>query len=104
MTFGIFGDFEHRGYIWRSAFLKTDSLMTEKDRLRIRTQIADMYLDKRSKKKIKGDDYEGRITTNNKSYLLEGFWGQEFEVILETNHGKSKLSLLVAEPIDVSLN
>jgi hypothetical protein len=104
MTFGIFGDFKYRGYIWRSVFLETDSSMAEEDRFRIRMQIADMYLDKKSEKKIKGEDYEGRITTNNKSYLLGGFWGQEFDVILETNHGKSKLSLLVAELVDVSLN
>ncbi len=104
MTFGIFGDFEYRGHTWRSVFLKTDSLIAEEDRFRIRRQIADMYLDKKSKKRIKGDSYEGGIITNNKSYLLEGFWGQEFDVILETNHGKSKLSLLVAEPVDVSVN
>jgi hypothetical protein len=104
MTFGIFGDFEHRGHIWRSTFLKTDQLMSEEDKLRIRIQIADMYLDRKDKMNIKGEDYEGRITTNNKSYFLEGLYGQEFEAILKTNHGESKLSLLVAEPVDVSLN
>jgi hypothetical protein len=104
MIFNVFGDFKYKGYIWRSTFLETDSLMSEEDRLRIRTQIADMYLDGKDKANIKGDDYEGRITTNNKSYLVGSLWGQEFEAVLETNHGKSKLSLLVAEPIDVSLN
>jgi len=104
MVFGVFGEFKYRGYSWRSAFLKTDSLMTEEDMLRIRTQIADMYLDEKTKMNIKGDTYEGRITTNNDSYLLGGFWGQEFDVILETNHGKSKLALLVAEPVDATLN
>jgi hypothetical protein len=104
MEFGIYGAFEYRGYIWRSTFLTTDSLMTEEDRLNLRMQIADMYIDKEDELNVEGDSYEGRITTDNKSYLLEGFWGQEFKAELETNHGKSKLSLLVAEPVDVSLN
>jgi hypothetical protein len=74
--------------------------MSEQDRFKIRTQIVDMYIDKKTRMKIKGDNYEGQITTDNKYFLLNGFGGQKFDITLETNHGKSKLSLLVAEPID----
>ena len=104
MTIGIFGDFEYKGYIWRSVFLTTDSAMSEDDRFKIRMQIADMYLNKKDKVKVRGEDYEGYITTNNKSHLLGSFYGQQFNATIETNHGKSKLSLIVMEPVDVSVN
>ena len=104
MLMGIFGDFEHRGKIWRSVFLNTDSAMSEEDRFRIRRQIVDMYLDAKDRVNVKGEDYEGCITTNSKSYLLGSFYGQQFNAIIETNHGESKLSLLVMEPINVSVN
>ncbi|MFA7707556.1 MAG: hypothetical protein WCX73_01275 [Candidatus Pacearchaeota archaeon] len=101
---GTFGEFSYRGKTWGSVFLSTDSRMNEEDRMRFRIQIADMYLDKKDKSNVRGKGYEGMITTNGKSYLIGGFYGQAFDVRLETDHGKSNLSLLVSQYADPELN
>lgn len=94
----------HRGQMLEYCFLCTDSSITEEDRERLVIQTFDVYLDKKKSVKIKGKSYEGRITTNSKYYVLGSFGGQQFEILLETNKGKRKLSCLVTKLIDASLN
>jgi len=101
---GAYGVFKHRGPTWRTAFLKTDSAMSEEDRLKIRIQMADMFVDKKDRIKVKGDGYEGVIKTDGKYVMLGAFGGIQVDGELETNHGKRKLSVILAEPIDASLN
>ena len=95
---------EHRGHILEYCFLLTDSAVAEEDRERLITQTFDAYLDKKKSMKIKGKSYEGRITTNSKYYVLGSFGGQQFDIFLETDRGKRRLSCLVAKLIDPTVN
>jgi hypothetical protein len=95
--------FEYRGKTWRTLFLNTDSRLSWEDRERLTTQIFDMYLDKKRSMKVRGDSYEGKATANG-YHLLGQFGGRQFDVLLETNHGKSRLCYLVGEIVDSELN
>lgn len=94
----------HRGQMLEYCFLRTDSSIAEEDRERLVIQTFDAYLDKKKSVKIRGKSYEGRITTNSRYYILGSFGGQQFEILLETNDGKRKLSCLVTKLIDSILN
>ncbi len=89
--------FEHRGKIAEYCFLNTDSRLDEEDRFNLVINVFDSYLDKKKYKKVKGKNYEGRIVAVTGHFRVGFFSGQKFEILLETDYGKSNLSCLVNE-------
>jgi hypothetical protein len=89
--------FMHKGRLWEGIWLDTDSKLTHANRENILKEIADCYVEKESKRNIKEDNYEAIIYAREYFQSLEGFAGRRFDVELETNTRRSKLSGLVAE-------
>ena len=95
----------HRGRTWEYIYLVTDSLLSDDQRTHLLMQVLDLYAEKEQRRKIKGDGFEG-TAYKGKRFYLEGFGGYKYDVELDVEKRKkpSKLSFLVAEKIDSSLN
>jgi hypothetical protein len=96
--------FEHRQKLWQYVFADTDSRLDNNTRIDIVKHSIDMYLDNKKQKKIKGENYEAFVSCNGKYYTMGCFGGREYKVRADTEFGKTKLSFLIAEVINSSLN
>lgn len=96
----FFGEIVFKGEIWNYVFLIGNPKLSDEDREDIFINTVEMYYKKQLKRKIKGKNYEGIITTDGKKELLVNFYGQHFDANLETNKGRVKISALVAKAIN----
>ncbi len=84
---------------WGYSFLKTDTRISERDRLRIVGVAVDMYLRGSEKRTISGDNYEGIIKAKGEHGVLGTFTGPIFtgEFNIGGEKGKARLKFLVSE-------
>lgn len=96
--------FEHKGRVWSAIWLDTDSRLTHDDRAEILIEVADCYVEKDRKRSIKGERYEGTVFAKEYFQSIEGICGRRFDIELETDTRRSKLSGLVSEFVNAGLN
>lgn len=89
---------------WGYVFYTIATNISFEERLGIVATAIKMYYSKEDRKKIKGDSYEGVLSTEGKRGLLGSFAGQVFKAEIETSKGKQDLSFLVTEKINEMLN
>lgn len=89
--------FESKGVRWGYWFLIGNSRLSEEDRFSLVEDAISMYLSDTGRKKVKGDDYEGVLTTKGQYDMLGAFGGQRFEAELDSSTGKIKLRFLINE-------
>lgn len=81
-------------------FLEGNSALPQDAREDLVVTTFDMYLDNNKSKKVKGDCYEGRITTDGTRFVLGAFGGQRFFLKLDTDFGKMNLECLVTQKVN----
>ena len=89
---------------WGWVYLVSDTRLSEEERKSLMIEAIRMYQTGKERKKVRGERYEGVISTSGRHELIGTFDGQHFDAELDTDHGKSKLSFLVAEKIRAELN
>jgi len=92
------------GTEWGYVYAKTDSRLSEEDRNSLVMTAIDMLYEEQDKKDVLSDSYEGRIQDTGKSYNLGAFFGKLFEVNIEFDFGKTRLSFLVLPYKNPALN
>jgi hypothetical protein len=89
--------YEHKSKKWGTVYLTADPRLVEDARLEILVEAAEMHLANEKKRKIKGEDYEGKITTERKYKALGCYGGYEYRAELDTSHGKSETTFLIMQ-------
>ena len=92
-------DYEVDGVRVGVAFLRSDSRIPGLERMQILGRAILMYCTDEREAKIAGESYEGKIFDTEKYYCLGGFSGRHLVAELDTEHGRSRMEMLVAEPI-----
>ncbi|MEK6890782.1 MAG: hypothetical protein AABX03_01460 [Nanoarchaeota archaeon] len=72
-----------------------NSRVSYDSKLEIARSAVEMYVDQREKTNIKGEEYEGRISTHGEVQFLGSYGGQVFNVFLDSDNGKESLSFLL---------
>lgn len=85
-------------------FLRTDMRLSSEERSAVVLVAINMFYEHLRKTKITTATYEGIVKDTGRYYTLGIFGGRHFCAELETDHGHSRLEMLVAEPTDPSLN
>jgi len=93
---------EHREGLWNVAFVNCGYLSEDK-RIDLVRQVADAYIDSKSRAKLKGDGFEGLMQYKGIG-MLHGFIGPRFEGILETEQGKTDFDFIVYHDSRNTLN
>lgn len=84
--------------VWEYVYFKADGLLSQEDHEHLLWHAIDMEKKQRDKMNLKGEDYEGQIERKDKT-CLGHFAGRRFDATVETNRGKSRLSVLMIEPV-----
>lgn len=82
---------------WGFTFLDIKGWLPYRDKLNLIAEATRMYLDRVEGQKVRGEGYEGHLSTEGKWGYLECFSGQVFEAELETQDGPAFLKFLVSE-------
>jgi hypothetical protein len=96
--------YEHKNKRWGTVYLIADPRLVEDVRLEILVEAAEMYLAHEKKRKIKGDDYEGKITTERKYRTLGCYGGYEYHAELDTPNGKSETTFILMQQFNPAYN
>ncbi len=93
----------YKGKVWEYIYLNPNGTLNEEDREILIWNMIDMHTRGKGKRDVKGENYKAEIK-RGKYATLESFAGQSFDIILETNKGKSKMSTLLIDRVNPSLN
>ena len=93
----------YQGKVWEYVYLETDTTIPEPDREHFAWNVIDMNFKEQDTRKLKGEKYEGRVK-KGKFTGFGTFYGQQFLADIETDRGKSKLSLILLDRFDASQN
>ncbi|MSQ05926.1 MAG: hypothetical protein EXR54_03085 [Dehalococcoidia bacterium] len=88
---------EHLGIRWGYVFLRSTSHVSMDELRALMLQAVEMYLNGEEQRKVHGDAFDGRLSTEQKYELLGEFGGQRFDADLETPYGHDQASFLVSE-------
>ncbi len=92
------GKLTYEGEVWKYVYLNPDGLLSQEDHEHLLWHAIDMEKTQRDQMDLKGDNYEGRLERKDRT-CLGHFAGRRFDATVETNQGKSKLSVLMMEPV-----
>ncbi len=84
---------------WGYAFLIANSRLYEKERQSVLRSAVDMFRENTLERKVRGQTFEGIISSKGEYKLLGSFGGQEFNAHLETDRGKIYISFLISEKL-----
>jgi hypothetical protein len=96
--------YEHKSRKWGTVYLLADPCLVEEVRLEILVEAAEMHLGNEKKRKIKGDNYDGKITTERKYRMLGCYGGYEYRAELDTLHGKAETTFLIMQQFNPKNN
>jgi len=84
---------------WGQIFLITDTRLKYQDRMKLTAEATTMFLEGVDKRCVRGENYEGRIWTDNNYVLMGQFGGLRYDAEVDVNgvKGKVKLSFLIDE-------
>ncbi len=88
---------EHRGIRWGYVFLRASSYLKPDEFNDLMVQAVEMYLGGESERKVKQDNFEGRLITEGRYELMGSLGGQRFDAELETVYGHDQATFLVNE-------
>lgn len=86
---------------WGYACLLTKGYLPEEERIEVLWEAIDMFYDREDRKKVRGETYEGEISTDGSRGVLGAFSGQLFDVELDSDYGKYYMKVLI-DPRDRS--
>jgi hypothetical protein len=88
---------EHLGIRWGYTFLRTASHIPHEEMIDLMVQATEMYLNGEEERRVRGQNFEGKLYTERRYELLGQFGGQRFDAELETAYGRDQATFLVNE-------
>ena len=88
---------EHMGLRWGYVFLRTSSHLANEEMSSLMMEATEMYLLGEEERKVKSDQFEGRLYTERRYEILGEFGGQRFDADLDTIYGTDKAAFIVNE-------
>ncbi len=88
---------EHKGIRWGYVFLKASSYLGQEEFQELMVQAVEMFLAGETERNVTGQEYEGRLYTEQRYELIGTMGGQRFDADLETSRGPENASFLVNE-------
>lgn len=88
---------ERQGLRWGYTFLRTASHLNQEELTNLMIEATEMCLSGEEERKLKSDNFEGKIWTMYRYEVLGNFGGQRFDAELETIHGRDTATFLVSE-------
>lgn len=88
---------EHMGIRWGYVFLRTSSHLANEEMSSLMMEATEMYLLGEEERKVKSDQFEGRLYTERRYEILGEFGGQRFDADLDTIYGTDKAAFIVNE-------
>lgn len=83
--------------VWGFVFLSADGILSLDDKMDIVRQGVEMFYKNEDERRLKTDNYEGRVFTKRQFEMIGMLGGQKFDAELETDKGKVKLRFLVSD-------
>ena len=93
----------YEGKTYRLVFVNSDSSMPISDRVELCINAVEMKHNRKSKRKVKGETFEGTIKHCG-HYGIGIFWGDTYRAKVETNQGDKDITMLIVDNIDNDLN
>ncbi len=88
---------DHLGIRWGYVFLRSANYLNSDEFHALMVQAVEMYLAGESERKVKRDNFEGRLFTESRYEVMGGLGGQRFDAELETVYGRDRATFLVNE-------
>ena len=100
---------EHKGIRWGYVFLRASTYLNAEETQELMGQAVEMFLLGESERNVKGSEYDGRLSTEQRYELIGTMGGQRFDADIETSRGRDKAAFLVNEQtqgggVGISLN
>ena len=92
------GKIEYDGEVWNYVYINPDGILGPEDRRDLLWNVVDMKKRGVDSRELRGEYYEGKLKMGKKS-LLGSFFGTRVDGFVESNKGKSKLSILLIDPV-----
>jgi len=91
---------DHNAY----AFISFDMGLDRDDRLHFVSEAISMYREREQRRTVKGESYEGVLTTDGSRAFAGGWAGQLYQAMVETDAGKCELSFILSQRFDPNMN
>ena len=88
---------EHKGIRWGYVFLRASTYLNAEETQELMVQAVEMFLLGESDRNVKGSEYDGRLSTEQRYELIGTMGGQRFDADIETSRGRDKAAFLVNE-------
>ena len=88
---------EHKGIRWGYVFLRASTYLNAEETQELMVQAVEMFLLGESERNVKGSEYDGRLSTEQRYELIGTMGGQRCDADIETSRGRDKAAFLVNE-------
>ena len=85
----------YKGQTWYYGFSEPDGILSHADRELLLWNAIDLYMTKKTRRNIKGEEFEGRLVDTKQSGRCGAFYGRRIGGIIETDKGKGKFEILL---------
>ena len=84
---------EHKGIRWGYVFLRASTYLNAEETQELMVQAVEMFLLGESERNVKGSEYDGRLSTEQRYELIGTMGGQRFDADIETSRGLSLIHI-----------